>query len=204
MEQISNQLTLSAEAFPVKTLASPRQLASASSVNAPDSGRNIAGYSQKYGLDLRLLKMYPPFAVVGLPWSYKISTRSGLMRSGIVFPLRPLARLTRETDALSCPTLRACSGKRSSGANRTEIYRLFQRMPTLTAADAFGGPGNQGRDGGLNLRTAVRLPTLTANRWSGLQSHGENALLGPLNPAWCEWYMGFPIGWTDLDHLEIP
>ena len=42
------------------------------------------------------------------------------------------------------------------------------------------------------------MPTLTANRWSGLQSHGENAVLGPLNPEWCEWYMGFPIGWTEL------
>lgn len=25
---------------------------------------------------------------------------------------------------------------------------------------------------------------------------------GQLNPQWVEWLMGFPIGWTDLQHLE--
>ena len=27
---------------------------------------------------------------------------------------------------------------------------------------------------------------------------------GPLNPAWVEWLMGFPIGWTDLEPSETP
>jgi len=27
---------------------------------------------------------------------------------------------------------------------------------------------------------------------------------GKLNPTWVEWLMGFPIGWTDLDHSETP
>jgi hypothetical protein len=27
---------------------------------------------------------------------------------------------------------------------------------------------------------------------------------GALNPAWVEWLMGFPAGWTDLDHSETP
>jgi hypothetical protein len=40
-------------------------------------------------------------------------------------------------------------------------------------------------------------PTPTASRWSGLQSHGANAILGPLNPEWIEWLMGYPAGWTD-------
>ncbi|MDQ6708816.1 MAG: hypothetical protein M3Z85_22885 [Acidobacteriota bacterium] len=209
-----------------------RERAPASSANVQGCGLSLRGYSAKYGLDLRLLKMFPPFEVAGLPWFYKISGRSGSMRSGTVFRLAPLALLTRETASGSWPTLRACSGKRSSGANRTELYRamvreklptlrstdadrggrgdLIQRlrgnhpkhhparMPTMTASDATGGPGTQGRKGGLNLRTAIRLPTMTANRWSGLQSHGVNAMLGPLNPEWCEWFMGFPIGWTGL------
>jgi hypothetical protein len=36
-----------------------------------------------------------------------------------------------------------------------------------------------------------------------LYSQGGAALStvvgGPVNPNWCEWLMGFPIGWTDLD-----
>ena len=27
---------------------------------------------------------------------------------------------------------------------------------------------------------------------------------GQLNPTWCEWLMGFPIGWTDLNASETP
>ena len=28
--------------------------------------------------------------------------------------------------------------------------------------------------------------------------------IGPMNPAWVEWLMGFPIGWTDLSASEMP
>lgn len=27
---------------------------------------------------------------------------------------------------------------------------------------------------------------------------------GPLNPTWAEWFMGFPIGWTELLPSETP
>src|SRR3990167_1807991 len=66
------------------------------------------------------------------------SMRSGMMRNGIVSPLEPLTRRTRETGS------------------------------------------------GL-------WPTPTATRRSGLQSHGKNALLGQVNPAFLEWLMGLPI-----------
>lgn len=239
MEDNSNPLTLFAEGSPARTSASHREKAPVSSVNVPVSGRSLLEYSAKYGLDLHLLKMFPPFEIAGLPWFYKISGRSGLMRSGTAFRLRPLAPLTRGTASGSWPTLRACSGKRSSGANRTELYRRFR---TLTARDATPrGASNpekrrqQGHsvsladqiyysakppalramdsDGGKRgvlvqrLRGNTkrqRMPTLTANRWSGLQSHGENAMLGPLNPEWCEWFMGFPIGWTGLPPSDEP
>jgi len=26
--------------------------------------------------------------------------------------------------------------------------------------------------------------------------------IGPMNPAWVEWLMGFPIGWTELNASE--
>jgi hypothetical protein len=46
-------------------------------------------------------------------------------------------------------------------------------------------------------------PTPTANRWDGLQSHGVNVITGSLNPTWVEWLMGFPLGWTSLEPLEM-
>ena len=159
MHASSNPSTLFAGDSPARILVSRRERASGSSAHDRACGRGLREYSALYSLDLHWLKTFPPFEVAGLPWSYNISGRSGLMRNGIVFRLPPLARLTGETEFLSSVTRRARYCGRSSAA------RL--------------------------------LPTLTANRWSGLQSHGVNAMLGPLNPEWCEWFMGFPIGWTE-------
>jgi len=55
-------------------------------------------------------------------------------------------------------------------------------------------------EGRRNLDDAVALwPTPTASRRSGLQSHGQNAITGQLNPEFVEWLMGFPKGWTEVD-----
>ena len=57
------------------------------------------------------------------------------------------------------------------------LGRAIHQWPT-PHANASTGAGTQGRDGGgENLQTAVG---------------------GSLNPAWVEWLMGYPQGWTDL------
>ena len=48
------------------------------------------------------------------------------------------------------------------------------------------------------------VPTPTANRRDGLQSHGVNVVSGSLNPTWVEWLMGFPLMWTALDPSVTP
>jgi DNA (cytosine-5)-methyltransferase 1 len=64
------------------------------------------------------------------------------------------ARRTRGRIAEPVQLLNKCGAPRSGG-------RLL--LPTPTVADGKGGPGASGRDGGLNLRTAVQmLPTPTA------------------------------------------
>ena len=83
--------------------------------------------------------------------------------------------------------------------------------PTPTQADGMGGPGNSGRDGGLNLRSAVKmLPTPTAQDAAnngGPSQHRRDTLPlnavvnGQLNPTWVEWLMGWPSGWTVLEPL---
>jgi hypothetical protein len=67
--------------------------------------------------------------------------------------------------------------------NSDPLNVAVKRWPTPTSADGLGGPGNSGRDGGENLRTAAG---------------------GQLNPTWVEWLMGFPAGWTDCEHLATP
>jgi DNA (cytosine-5)-methyltransferase 1 len=99
-------------------------------------------------------------------------------------------------------------------------YGKNARWPTPSAADATCGPGHSGREGGLNLRTAVRnWPTPTSitetggaslSKWGGsgarkaMRNNGvtEKELNGPLNPSWVEWLMNWPIGWSSAQPVS--
>lgn len=105
--------------------------------------------------------------------------------------------------------------------------RRAPTMPTLTAKDSVG-MGNRPTPTLWSLsdilgitakakRMGITLPTLAATDWKN--PYGTQGLLKQLekrskplrdvlplleggrkiNPAWAEWYMGWPPGWTDLD-----
>ena len=106
--------------------------------------------------------------------------------------------------------------------------------PTPTVSDTEGGlvknvelrNGSFSRKNKKGVRWGVKLkddvnhmemfPTPTARDWKGKSGKGRqerkgnpkdtlpNAVNGQLNPTWVEWLMGFPRGWTDLKHLEMP
>lgn len=62
-------------------------------------------------------------------------------------------------------------------------------LPTLCASESKrGAKAPATRKGGKNLRHEL------------VQRFGDRP--GPLNPTWAEWYMGFPLAWTELDALE--
>ena len=94
---------------------------------------------------------------------------------------------------------------------RTTQCRLrnqVQGYPTPRVSD--GNEAGEHGTGGLDLMTAVarggatrQMPTPTANRRSGLQSHGTNVILGSLSPDWVELLMGWPLSWTALVHLDM-
>lgn len=113
--------------------------------------------------------------------------RSGSMQSGVCYLRPPLAPTMIGSDSGSLlPTLtvngnnnRPYPGKKSGYGLGTAVAML----PTLTTI---------GMNGGSNSRRA------TAKR-------GEPPThIGPLNPVWCEWFMGFPLGWTASEVLETP
>src|SRR5262252_884807 len=98
---------------------------------------------------------------------------SGMTRSGTAYRRPRSVPLTAGTGYSSWPTPRV-----DMAESKGDLY----------------GAVNYGR---VFHGQTTTWPTPTANRWSGLQSHGRNAITGPLNPTWVEWLMGFPPGWTD-------
>lgn len=91
--------------------------------------------------------------------------------------------------------------------------------PTPTVHGNHNKPGTS-KNAGWGLSSAVKLwPTPTAMsgsggaalcKWGGSGSRKAmrklvtpQELNGPLNPAWVEWLMGWPIGWTDLEPLAM-
>ena len=179
-----NPLISCAAGSPVKTLASPGK--------APDSVENVAASgsstpkrSTRSSRATSSSKMSPPFALADWIKYSGRSLRSGTMRSGIVYPHAPLAPLT---------------GGIGSGL-----------WPT-PHSNCSTGAGTQGRQGGLNLQTAVKmLPTPSVcgnyNRKGASPTSGDGLATvagGALNPNWVEWLMGYPIGWTDLKDSATP
>lgn len=75
-------------------------------------------------------------------------------------------------------------------------------LPTPTA-NRYGTTNNGKRGDGTTFKTAGTPSLYTMalhNRWPEEMLGEANG--GPLNPAWVEWLMGWPIGWTDSEPLE--
>ena len=112
------------------------------------------------------------------------------------------------------PTLTVTGNRNRAGLTATSGDRLataVERWPTLRASDdrRAGESRDRAERRAAGDKTGPALavrdwPTLTARDWkSSSRGHQDNArplsehVPGPLNPEWCEAFMGFPIGWTD-------
>lgn len=118
------------------------------------------------------------------------SMRYGMMHAGRLFQPQKWGPRTYENESGFLPTLTASE----YGSNQTDSPGASVRMslntmarrgmlPTLTASEGdHGGPGRTYGDGS---------PTLS------------NLVGGQLSPVWSEWFMGYPIGWTELGDSEM-
>ena len=116
----------------------------------------------------------------------------------------------------SCLILKLRLSERGTGGQESSLP-VSQIYPTPTARDSKGAnslehlmqpktPGNNHHV--RQLANAVKLLT-TPCAADARGSHGGNNcrslrtdIAGQLNPTWCEWLMGFPIGWTELSVSE--
>jgi DNA (cytosine-5)-methyltransferase 1 len=112
------------------------------------------------------------------------------------------------------PTPRAEErGQYNSADNGVALSRAVKFWPTPVVDDSRNANifcRTEANQHGVTLTDAIRrdhvamMPTPTATRRSGLQSHGVNVISGSLNPEWVEWLMGYPIGHTACVDSETP
>jgi hypothetical protein len=144
--------------------------------------------------------------------------RSGTLRAGVTEGRPPSVPKTLIGSRMY-PTPRACSGKRSSGMNRTGFYDVWREeaglLPTPVASDGDRQSKTYPRGNPTLLGAALSLwPTPCARDYKSakrteseqspfwqLNNHVWEAEgrppVGTLNPEWVEWVMGFDPGWTE-------
>lgn len=129
-----------------------------------------------------------------LHWSSVNLPKSGMLRGGTLSALPEWEAHTSAKDSSSLPTLTKTNAsgncftpdRGQRGKERLSLAGMSKRglLPTLCKSDSKGQSG------------AGHLAQHGMKRTS-------DAFLGqPLTPKFCEWFMGFPEGWTELNPLE--
>jgi hypothetical protein len=186
-----------AEAFRARTSAQPDRVSELTG-SAADYGRSTPELLANYDPDTSSWKTSQTSLFGGYTEFSETWPRSGMMRNGIAFLLRPLVPIIGEivSGSLPTPTAQGVSRFTSSGGSNAR-KKWAKMLPTVTAHDYRGGckPERSERmreqsARGLDLPSVLRLlfPNST----------------GLVRPSWAEARMGYPIGWTECTPLEIP
>ena len=153
-----------------------------------DYGKNMPELLERYGLSLSLRKTPRYCGVAGLTLSSETCPSWGIMQDGACWELGTLARPIKEIGCGSWPTPTRRDYK---GTNSPE-----------------GLIRKDGRSRMDTLPNAVKYRTPQSRDWKGTSGGFQRGkdlpgqVGGHLNPAWVEWLMGWPVGWTGLKALE--
>ena len=125
-------------------------------------------------------------------------TKVGTTRSGIAYQQPNAERITEENGSGYWPTPVAQDDNKTPEAHMA----MKERMK--------GGPRKKPTSLNVMVKGIERgmWPTPRAHKHSGKDREDfspslHNVVGGQLNPPWVEWLMGWPIGWTDLQPLEM-
>jgi hypothetical protein len=137
------------------------------------------------------------------------------MRDGVCWAHVTPERPTNESESGLLPTLTVFGNYNRKGASPESgdgLRTALAKLPTLRRTDGErGGRGDLIQALRGNPNSHFKMPTLTRHdrkgtgATSGKNAEGSQTLTesvgGPLNPTWCEWFMGWPIGWTASEPL---
>lgn len=181
-------LTAYLAGFPVRTSVSLTRKQRAWTVNARVCGANTQGSFARWSPQSSGWKTAQCSLLEDSPASLATLPRWGSMRNGGLYQRPTLALPICESAFGSLlPTLTVCGNYNRKGASATSgdgLATVLKRLPTLVARD-------------------YRHPGRSRLEWTGSKSGDclPQVIGGPLNPEWCEWFMGWPIGWTELKPL---
>jgi hypothetical protein len=177
-----------------------------------DFGQKWHGSFAKYDQSSSAWKTAQCSLVEDLEWFSETWPRWGSMRNGVSY-LRQIPALPicasgsglwpTPTVVMSVTTpekfrarqlrLKERHAGRTGNGCGPSLAQAVVLYPTPTATDYKGSPSPQKVQERMAASSrGVRLPEQLARVGS----------VGPLNPNWVEWLMGWPIGWTDLKPLE--
>lgn len=128
-----------------------------------------------------------------LPWSSVILPKWGMTHAGVVFQRATAERPISVIVSGYWPTPTVHGNHNQPGSIKTAGWGLSSAVkmwPTPTAMNSSGGAALC-KWGGAGARR--KMKTMVT----------PEEMNGPLNPAWVEWLMGWPTGWTDLKPLAM-
>lgn len=153
-------------------------------------GPQLSNAFASYDPDTRCWRMSQGWLLADISGpSWETWQRAGMTVNGEYFPQPNWERRISEIGCglLPTPTDASKGGGSSRSGDRIDEIPTLQGMarkgmwPTPNASDGTGGPGNSGRDGGLNLRTAVKqwpTPRASEAEHPGRRSNNHNGQKG--------------------------
>ena len=202
------ELTSSAEGSPVSLGVSPGS--SEAQKMTETSGRSWLPLLKSYGLDGSLGRMCE--ALLTNRWASSAAfltwKASGIKPRHLLFQLAPSTPRTEGIGSGLWRTPNAGDGERGTYATKEAMENRLEMGGQLSLPNQVKHPhlwptptAHLHKEGGYPAEYTRNTPTLTAE---ATESEGKPHSSGSLNPAWVEWLMGFPEGWTDLKPSEMP
>jgi hypothetical protein len=190
-------------AFPAKTSRAPGKVPALKASDLP-CGNTWRELSMKYDRATSSLKTHRCLFQEVLPLSSVTLPRWGMMRDGELWERITLPRLTSGTESgllPSVPTPQARDWKGPSGRSmkgeENDLPAQVKNWPTFAARDHKGA---NSREHCLNTGTGRKHMDQLPN---AVVYGTDKKPTGSLNPDWVEWIMGWPIGWTRLEPIEL-
>jgi hypothetical protein len=153
-----------------------------------DCGRSLLASLGKYDRDTHSLKTHQCSLIADSTLCSVTLPRWGMMHDGVLYPLKTPELHTRGNGSGLWPTPIKQNSKHSghaqSGPGKADkLSYAVVRWPTPTKHNA--------KETNAPTEATRNTPTLASQAG------------GKLNPTWVEWLMGWPLGHTDLQPLEM-